>query len=150
MPLPIIIVEEPGPLGPDLARLLKYRGFRAVAALNLDDALILLRESAPERVALFVSSILAAAKSERFDLLLRQTPRPLVRFLCTGPLTCPMHPGLRCPGLDCIQKPLDLMAPDLTDRLRKMLHADPSLPGGTSESMVSDASVCFASPVESF
>jgi DNA-binding response OmpR family regulator len=150
MPLPIIIVEEPGPLGPDLARFLKYRGFRSVSASNLDHALLLLRESAPKRVALFVSSSLAAAQSESFDLLLRQTPKPLIRFLCTGPLTCPVNPGLRCPGLDCIQKPLDFMAPDLAERLRRMLRAEaPPPPAEKPQSLAADASFCFARPVES-
>jgi hypothetical protein len=145
MPLHIIIVEEPGPLGPDLARLLRYKGFKAVAALDLEDALLLVRESAPTRVALLVSSTLAASQSERFDLLFQQTPKPLVRFLCTGPLSCPMHPGLRCPGLDCFQKPLDFIAPDLTDRLNKILPADsPSLPPNTSEDLATSARFCFA------
>ncbi len=132
--LPIIVVEEPGPLGTDLAKLLKYRGLPAVVALDFDDALRRVRESAPQRVALLISSELAAAQSDRFDILLNQRPRPVVRFLCTGPLTCPMHPGLRCPGLDCVQKPLDFLDPDLADRLRTILAGEaPSLAGPQEE-----------------
>jgi CheY-like chemotaxis protein len=116
----VVVLDESEPARDIVCAILRHGGFQATAAESADRAIQLVAESAPERVFLLLSATLAASLGDDLKRLVSGNPRPAVTLMCTDSSTCPLHPGLPCPDLGCIRKPLDVTTQRLVGRLTEL------------------------------
>jgi hypothetical protein len=129
MSVPIVILEDSSEVAVAVAALLGRGGFETRKAATKEEALRAMGEAAPRRAVLLVSSTIAAALGPSFDELLAHDPRPVVALTCTRPGDCPLHPGMPCANMGCLNKPEDLVGPNLVARLREIIDQQTLDPG---------------------
>ncbi len=120
MSVNVLVLDESEPARDTVCAILRRGGFNAAAAHSADDAMRLMAERAPERVVLLLSATLAASMGTDLKCLVSGNPRPAVILMCTNSSSCPLHPGLPCPDLGCIRKPLDVTTKGLISRVTEL------------------------------
>lgn len=117
----VIVLEESQPARTVAVRILRHSGFTADGPATPDQAFSHLRESAPGRALVLLSSTLAAGIPDLLPALLRHDPRPTVVLTCAQPGVCPLLPSQGCAELGCLIKPQDFVPATLINRVGAIL-----------------------------